>query len=337
MKQVLLDQNTDEWLAWRVNGLTATESVVLAGLNPDKTPLMLYQEKVGIRTPEDLSMVPAVRFGHEMEPVVRSKWEQLHLTVADPVCGEWDENPVFRASFDGLTLEGCPLEIKCPTPDGNTLKDVRANGRQSVAFKRYFVQVQHQLLVSGASHGWLVFMDGENLIEFEIQRDEEEIQKIIERGNAFWFSVMNREAPQADPERDRYVPESQEEINEWLQASEIFCKAQEQLDVLKEQMERWTKVQSEVKKQLKRIVGTRCGADFGGILVTHSFSKGPVNAKKLIEAGVSEELIDSTREETERWIFKVNQTGSVLPKGVTDPELEQAVSQAERPESPCWF
>lgn len=185
MITVLLDQRTDEWMDWRRKGVTATDSTVLLGRNPYKSPLQLWEEKTGKSIPPDLSSVKAVRFGCENEDRVRAMWEQVHGKTARPVCGEYDANPSIRASFDGLTEEGHPVEIKCPLPDGATLRDVRARGRAAEAFALYYVQVQHQLLVSGADRGRLVFLDGDNLIEFEIERDEAMIARIIEKSEAF--------------------------------------------------------------------------------------------------------------------------------------------------------
>lgn len=185
MITVLLDQRTDEWKDWRRKGVTATDSCVLLGCNPYKSPLQLWEEKTGKSAPPDLSGVSAVRFGCENEERVRAMWEKSHGAEARPVCGEYDANPAIRASFDGLTEEGCPVEIKCPVPDGATLRDVKERGRAAAAFALYYVQVQHQLLVSGADKGRLVFLDGDSLIEFEIERDEAMIAKIIEKSEAF--------------------------------------------------------------------------------------------------------------------------------------------------------
>ena len=170
MKTVSLDQKSPQWHQWRLKGITATESVVIAGTSPFLTPWRLWMIKAGKMLAPDLSAVPAIRFGVEHEPVARRLFEDCHDTLVLPQCGELDEDPVFRASFDGLTLDGEPVEIKCPQE--GTLLDVRTNGRASHAFGMYYTQVQHQLLVCGAKRGWLVFLDNDHLIEFEIARDD---------------------------------------------------------------------------------------------------------------------------------------------------------------------
>lgn len=129
MLKVTLQQGSDSWLNWRREGLTATEAGVILNQNPNKSPWRLWMEKKGKATPQDLSSVPAVRFGRENEDTARKIFEGTHSTTAPAVCAEWDADRRFRASFDGLTPEGIPVEFKCP--QGNTLADVRENGEFS--------------------------------------------------------------------------------------------------------------------------------------------------------------------------------------------------------------
>ena len=164
------------------------------------TPWRLGMITPGKMLEPDLSAVPAVRFGVEHEPIARRLFEATHDTLVVPTCGELEEDPVIRASFDGITLDGAPDEIKCPQEA--TLSDVRTNGRSSEACKLYYTQVQHQLLVCGAARGWLVFLDGERRSEFEIGRDDEAIDKIRTAGRQFWDSLVAGQAPPKDLKRD---------------------------------------------------------------------------------------------------------------------------------------
>lgn len=143
MKLIELDQRTPEWKAWRKAGITATESRVIMGSDPWKTPYRLWMEKTGRADPPDLSNVPAVRYGVMMEDHARELFEAEINDIITPCCGESDEDPIFRASFDGLTMTGVPVEIKCP--QAATWHDVEARGEESDAYKCYYAQVQHQI------------------------------------------------------------------------------------------------------------------------------------------------------------------------------------------------
>ena len=36
------------------------------------------------------------------------------MRLSCTVCGEWEQNPRLRASFDGMTKDGIPVELKAP-------------------------------------------------------------------------------------------------------------------------------------------------------------------------------------------------------------------------------
>ena len=124
-----LDQRTPEWQSWRWMGITATESAVILGRSLYKTAWRLWCEKTGRALPPDLSANPQVRYGRDMESVVRRAFELRHAEVLFPQCAECSEDRVFRASFDGLTADDEPVELKCPGAE--TLSAVKALGRGS--------------------------------------------------------------------------------------------------------------------------------------------------------------------------------------------------------------
>ena len=114
MHIINLDQRTDAWKAWRNQGITATDSTVILGASPYKTPWRLWAEKVGKILPPDLSKNPNVQRGVALEDEARRLFQNKHLTCVMPACAESDVDPIFRASFDGLTPPNEPVEFKCP-------------------------------------------------------------------------------------------------------------------------------------------------------------------------------------------------------------------------------
>ena len=115
MQFVELDQRTDAWFEWRKNGITASESPVIVGLSPYQTPWRLWAEKTGFMERPDLSRNPNVQRGVLLEDAVRERIAQDMCDIIEPACAEWDTDPIFRASFDGLTSSNLPVEIKCPS------------------------------------------------------------------------------------------------------------------------------------------------------------------------------------------------------------------------------
>lgn len=102
MHIINLDQRTDAWKAWRNQGITATDSTVILGASPYKTPWRLWAEKVGKILPPDLSGNPNVQRGVALEDEARLLFQNKHLTCVMPACAESDVDPIFRASFDGF-------------------------------------------------------------------------------------------------------------------------------------------------------------------------------------------------------------------------------------------
>lgn len=149
------------------------------------TPWRVWAEKTGRVTPVDLSGNPYVQYGIAHEDEARDIFMKNHTDVVMPTCGEADENRIFRASFDGLTSAGEPVEIKCPGE--STLEDVLARGENSDAYQHYRWQVQWQMLVAGADQGWLVFFLGNGkLKEFLVKRDEAMISELKTKCLEFW-------------------------------------------------------------------------------------------------------------------------------------------------------
>lgn len=337
MRLLDLEQRSEKWHAWRRNGITATESSVILGLNPYMTPWRLWCEKVGRALPADLSSNPLVRFGIEHEDEVRQKFEVRHLDVVMPACGEFDEDPLFRASFDGLTSAMEPVEIKCPSEV--TLADVRNHGLDSAAGRLYRIQLQHQLMVCGAKHGWLVFYDrtSDDIIEFDIDRDEALIAEIRSKGREFFDRfVAKRKEPPKDSQRDIYVPQGDVDIARWSQCAADYAAAQESLDALQKRIDAYSAVKDRCRDELTAMMGDFLHADFAGIALTKRATRGTVNYKALLTSkGIAESDVEAFRGKgSESWLVRLTQSG--LPKDFQDEELETMLAQA-RPTEDLWF
>lgn len=337
MRLLELEQRSQAWFDWRRNGITATESAAILGLNPYVTPWRLWCEKVGRALPADLSSNPLVRFGIEHEDEVRQLFELKHLEVVMPACGEFDEDALFRASFDGLTSAMEPVEIKCPSE--STLADVREKGLESTAGRLYRIQLQHQLMVCGAKHGWLAFYDRTNteLVEFEVVRDEALIADIRSKGREFFDRfVAKRKEPPKDPTRDIYVPKGDVQIARWNQFAADYAAAQKATDALQEQIDAYTAIKNRCRDELTAMMGEFLHADFAGVAITKRALRGTVNYKDFLQAkGIAESELEAFRGKgSESWLVRV--THENLPKDFQDEELEALLMQAQ-PTEDLWF
>lgn len=339
MHIINLDQRTDAWKAWRNQGVTATDSTVILGASPYKTPWRLWAEKVGKILPPDLSKNPNVQRGVALEEEARLLFQNKHLTCVMPACAECDVDSIFRASFDGLTPLNEPVEFKCPGE--KVLMEVRTEGLKAKTVQMYSVQVQHQMLVSGSNRGWLVFYDSttKELIEFEIQRDETIIKRLLAEGRKFYECVTKKIEPPKDPLRDAFLPAEGEERMRWIAAARDFAQADCEIEALQARINQLTVSRDEAKEKLIGMMGNNALADFAGVSLTRSAVKGRVDYAKLLEKVVgrepTEEEIESVRSKpTERWYVK--RVDRDLPKDAVDDDLEKSLNKCDVGESLYW-
>ena len=341
MKCVHLEQKSPEWKQWRVQGITATDSPVILGLNPRKTIWRLWAEKVQFLRVPDLSNVPAIRFGVENEDVARNIYEQKFNDILLPFCATYDANPIFRASFDGIDGNGMPVEIKCP--GSNTLADVYANRENSEAYRLYYAQVQHQMLVAESDRARLIFYDpSRNDIEvFDIDRDESCIQRILTEGEAFFECVAKRKAPKRDPQRDMYIPKAPEDVRRWMAAASELIAADKAMTAKKLEIEQIEKRMDAAKSQIIDILGDEefC-ADYGGIATTKSVVRGKVDYKamciKLLGREPTEaEMAPYQKAPSTRWVFRT--TGVLSQEIIDEATLAEIEENTVEPVESLWF
>ena len=336
MKFIHYDQRSDEWFEWRRTGVTASESPIILGLSPYQTPWQLWAEKTGFRERPDLSDNPNVRRGVLLEDDVRKLIAQQMCDIIEPACAEWDTDPTFKASFDGLTSDNTPVEIKCPSV--GTFEDVKANGMQSKTVQFYRVQVMHQIMVADASHGWLCFFCNDELLKFDIPRDEALIQRIVNEGRLFWEKVLTKTEPELDPERDVFIPRDDDAVT-WAYAARDWRTLGERIKTLQNEIERLEAQRDLLKPTFERMMGRNCAADFGGLAVRHSFVKGRIDYRKALEALLGRKPDEAELEQfrsaaSERWSYRL--TDSEVPKGILDEEVAQS-AQVAPPVKVRWF
>lgn len=221
------------------------------------------------------------------------------------------------------------------------LAEVRTEGLKAKTVQMYSVQVQHQMLVSGSNRGWLVFYDSttKELIEFEIQRDETIIKRLLAEGRKFYESVTKKIEPPKDPLRDAFLPAEGEERMRWIAAARDFAQADREIEALQARINQLTVSRDEAKEKLIGMMGNNALADFAGVSLTRSAVKGRVDYAKLLEKVVgrepTEEEIESVRSKpTERWYVK--RVDRDLPKDAVDDDLEKSLNECDVGESLYW-
>lgn len=319
-----LIQGSDEWLAWRKLGITATDAGVLVDQSPYKTEWRLWAEKTGYAVARDLSNNPFVRQGLRLEPAARAASEIYFDDILMPMCVEAQHNLLLRASLDGMKSNGEPVELKCPAE--STWLEVQALRQGSKAYQFYYPQVQHQILVTGAKCGWLVFYFDGQLEVFCVTRDKNLISTIEANAPIFWDKVLKKREPEKDPARDLYIPKG-EEIANWLYQAEEFKLLEQEVSSLQGRLKELQERQQRSRQAMQEMMGEYFHADYCGVMVTRYKQAGKVDYEKLLAdkaSGISVKDIDAYRKESSNRC-RITLTNDMAPRQIVDPQVTGAV------------
>lgn len=258
---VQLPQGSPEWLAYRRSRFNASESAAVLGASPWQTSYQLWLEKTGKATNKPNA---AMLRGTELEPAARAGYEDQTGLVMQPVVLEAGR---YSASLDGMTLEGdLVLEIKCPVR--GTRSDLWQDVTAGAVPEHYVVQVQHQLMVSGAAMAHLWVFDGHKGLLHEIHRDEDCMARIQAGWEAFAVH-LDQDTPPALTDADTV----QRLDAEWAIAAKAFAEAKAAADQAAERQEVARQALLALAKHPKE-----CGA---GVTVSRYWRLGNVDYKKV--------------------------------------------------------
>ena len=196
-----LNQNSSEWLQWRVMGIGGSDAPILYnGEHFKKTPLGLYRKKL-----EETSLSPddwkkrehpdssAMARGRKLEPQIRAQWEKWTGLTAETVCMVHDVHPWIKGSLDGWNPEHkLVLEIKAP----NRL-DHQAALDGDIP-EKYKPQCDHLLMCSGGAELHYVsysnyFPEAEQFAIVEWQPDKNRIDQLFKLESYFWKALQDRD------------------------------------------------------------------------------------------------------------------------------------------------
>ena len=287
-----IPQRGDDWKAWRLAGLTATdaEEILRGGLGW----LSLWRKKTRRAADYDLSSIASIERGVEFEPVARAAAEEHFGDLLLPVCVEHEHERLFRASLDGLLGDGCPVELKCPGHE--VWADVWLNGVASQAVASYRPQLHWQTLTTGAPHAWLCFYEVESrqVLVFKIERDPPMIDLLIEQARKFWTYVERDALPPIGANGNIAKPLSDQAGESILEPNAAELPDWERLaDQLRDLTVRKAALDAAVEdldgriNSIHGLIETRMGeyryACGGGVFATRSHRRGSIDYKKLAD------------------------------------------------------
>lgn len=194
---------TEQQLQERRHYLGGSDSAIVCGYSPFKTPLALWMEKTGRIEPDDLSGLDHIKFGNYFEDGV-AQWFAAEsgkalVTGSQPTLFHKDY-PWMAANIDRFILgENAILECKTAFND-----DDWGNGENKIPM-HYLLQVAHYCAVGNFDRAYIavVFATKRQMRYYVYDRDLNLENKLIARLKQFWEEyVLKDEAPPAVNEQD---------------------------------------------------------------------------------------------------------------------------------------
>lgn len=183
----------DEWLRWRRTGVSGSDAAAILGLDRYKSPFDVYADKLGLKQEQPDN--EAMRQGRDLENYVvlrfmeatGKKVRRKNAILQHP------EHPWMIANVDRLVV-GESAGLECKT----TSVLNKSKFKQGEYPDNYYVQCMHYLAVTGLKKWYLaVLVLNKDFHVFEIERDEDEIQALIEAEKHFWHEHVLKQIPPA--------------------------------------------------------------------------------------------------------------------------------------------
>lgn len=144
----------EEWLRNRMYGIGGSDASAIVGLNPYKSNVELFEEKIQRSEPEDISDKPYVRYGTMAEPHIRAlfalDYPEYEIFYHENRILRSNAYPFLQASLDGELVDRRDgrrgiLEIKTTS----ILQSMQREKWKDRIPDNYYIQVLHYLLVTG--------------------------------------------------------------------------------------------------------------------------------------------------------------------------------------------
>ena len=188
-----LNMTHDEWLRWRRTGITGSDAAAIVGLDRYRSPFDVYADKLGLKQEQPDN--EAMRQGRDLEEYVASRFcEQTGKKVRRRnAILQHPEHHWMLGNIDRWVVgENAGFEAK------TTSVLNRAKFSQGEFPPSYYVQCMHYMAVTGAERWYLaVLVLNKAFHVFTIERDDAEIQALIEAEKDFWENHVLKQIPPA--------------------------------------------------------------------------------------------------------------------------------------------
>lgn len=194
----------EQWLAFRVRGIGASDVGTILGMNQYKAPVQLFYEKLDLYPRRDVMSLPAF-MGHFMEDPIAELWEYWGGTVQSMIdnynndvkvrrcqrVNAYVQNPKYPWLFVSLDRK----INKTANRGEGALEIKNISGREADKWETgippsHLVQVQTQIMVCEFDFGELAAKKDSFYFDvWEFERNDKICAMVLERTKDFWDKV----------------------------------------------------------------------------------------------------------------------------------------------------
>lgn len=202
MHEVDLDQNTQAWLEVRKKCIGGSDVPSIMGVSPWRTVFQLWEEKLGICTPDQSKKAYIFWKGHRFEVIARQNRE---LTIGFDIPSQVVQSDQFewaRVSLDCFNLDQRYVgEIKfMGVADWHLLKE------EKIVPDHYMPQLQYQLFVTGFPElEFIGINEKKQLAMTTVRPDPQTMSQIVKYCQHFWRLVQVKRAPKQNQQDFKFL------------------------------------------------------------------------------------------------------------------------------------
>lgn len=189
------------WLDARKRGIGGSEIAAVAGLDPDRSAIDIYNQKLGLvpAEPENLLM----RAGKELEPLIFRRFAE----VTGRKVVRWPQTRLARSAGPN-SWQQCTPDAEWFDADEKGTLEAKAHGYEVFAEAkdvglqaRYIAQLQWALGIRGRRRGSYAILCRSTweFLHFDVDFDPELFAQLTEAGRAFMARLKAKEPPPIPP------------------------------------------------------------------------------------------------------------------------------------------
>lgn len=224
-----------EWLKLRKQGIGSSDAAAIWGDSPYMTELELYEDKISDEVSEETSYV--MELGNRLEGDARRLFAAEYNIlngVDETFSPKYFAKPdmiYMHASVDGINESRTELiEIKYQGKDVHNSGEIR---------RHYWIQMQHQLAVTGAKFCWFISYNPKCEKPLKFQKVEPDLVFICEHYKkclVFWDKVTSKTPPKPSDGDIVQLKGFSKIANRMAKLKDMLSKYEEEYDSLKEEL-----------------------------------------------------------------------------------------------------